>query len=43
MMEKTLFHFGMGTRTCIGKHISLLEIYKVVPAILRRFEVSLDF
>ena len=40
VMEKTLFHFGMGSRTCIGKYISLLEIYKVVPAVMRRFEVS---
>lgn len=38
-MEGSMFHFGMGARTCIGKNISLLEIYKVVPAFLRRFEV----
>ncbi|KAL8627412.1 hypothetical protein Q9189_006876 [Teloschistes chrysophthalmus] len=40
-MESTLFHFGMGTRTCIGKNISLLEIYKLVPSFLRRFHISL--
>lgn len=39
MMEGTMFQFGMGARTCIGKNISLLEIYKVVPSFLRRFEV----
>lgn len=39
-MEATLFHFGAGARTCIGKNISLLEIYKLVPSFLRRFEVS---
>jgi cytochrome P450 len=38
-MGATLLHFGMGARTCIGKNISLLEIYKVVPSVLRRFEV----
>lgn len=38
-MEGTMFHFGMGARTCIGKNISLLEIYKLVPSFLRRFEV----
>lgn len=38
-MEGGMFHFGMGARTCIGKNISLLEIYKVVPAFLRSFEV----
>jgi cytochrome P450 len=38
-MSGTMLHFGMGARTCIGKNISLLEIYKLVPTILRRFEV----
>lgn len=41
-MEGTMLHFGMGARTCIGKNISLLEIYKLVPSFLRRFEVSID-
>lgn len=39
-MEGNLFQFGMGSRTCIGKNISLLEIYKLVPSFLRRFDVS---
>lgn len=38
-MNAALFHFGSGSRTCIGKNISLLEIYKVVPSLLRAFEV----
>jgi cytochrome P450 len=38
-MSSVMLHFGMGSRTCIGKNISLLEIYKLVPAVLRRFEV----
>ena len=38
-MEGTLFQFGAGSRTCIGKNISLLEIYKLVPSFIRRFEV----
>ncbi|KAL8948154.1 MAG: hypothetical protein Q9222_005631 [Ikaeria aurantiellina] len=42
-MEGTMLHFGMGTRTCIGKHISLLEIYKLVPSFLRRFDVFLAY
>lgn len=37
----TMLQFGMGSRTCIGKNISLLEIYKLVPSMLRRFEVCL--
>ena len=40
-MDGTLFHFGAGARTCIGKNISLLEVYKLVPSFLRRFEVSI--
>lgn len=40
-MAGTMLQFGMGSRTCIGKNISLLEIYKLVPSLLRRFEVSL--
>lgn len=41
-MNGTLFQFGAGARTCIGKNISLLEMYKLVPAFLRRFDISLD-
>lgn len=41
-MEGTMFQFGAGSRTCIGKNISLLEVYKLVPSFLRRFEVTLD-
>jgi cytochrome P450 len=40
-MNASMFHFGAGSRTCIGKNISLLEIYKLVPSFLRRFEVRL--
>ncbi|KPM42947.1 hypothetical protein AK830_g3621 [Neonectria ditissima] len=40
-MKNTLFAFGAGSRTCIGKNISLLEMYKLVPAILRTFEIEL--
>jgi cytochrome P450 len=39
-MNNSLFSFGMGSRTCIGKNISLLEMYKLIPAVLRRFEVG---
>ncbi|KAF5710897.1 pisatin demethylase cytochrome P450 [Fusarium mundagurra] len=40
-MENYMFAFGAGSRTCIGKNISLLEMYKMVPALLRRYEASL--
>ncbi|KIH91356.1 hypothetical protein SPBR_01727 [Sporothrix brasiliensis 5110] len=39
-MNGMMLQFGMGSRTCIGKNISLLEIYKVVPSLLRRFEID---
>lgn len=42
-MENSLFTFGAGSRTCIGKNISLLEMYKFVPAFLMTYEVSINF
>jgi len=39
-MNANMFQFGAGARTCIGKNISLLEVYKLVPAFLRRFEIE---
>ncbi|KAJ5086944.1 Cytochrome P450 [Penicillium alfredii] len=41
LMNSAMFQFGAGSRTCIGKNISLMEIYKLVPSFLRRFDVSL--
>jgi cytochrome P450 len=39
MMNNCLLSFGMGARTCLGKNISLLEIHKLLPAMLMHFEV----
>jgi cytochrome P450 len=39
-MKNSLFSFGAGARTCAGKNISYLEMYKLVPALLRAFDVS---
>lgn len=38
-MNANMLQFGAGARTCIGKNISLLELYKLIPSFLRRFEV----
>lgn len=40
-MEKYFMAFGMGSRTCIGKNISILEISKLVPQLVRRYDISL--
>ncbi|KAL4893001.1 cytochrome P450 [Aspergillus ambiguus] len=40
-MEQSFFNFGAGSRTCIGKNISLMEMHKIVPQILREFDVRL--
>lgn len=40
-MEHGSLAFGAGSRTCTGKAISLVEISKVVPELLRRFDFQL--
>jgi len=40
-MEKSFFTFGAGSRTCIGKNISLIEMHKIIPQLLRDFEIRL--
>lgn len=34
--------FGLGSRTCIGKNISLLEISKAIPQVVRHFDFELE-
>ncbi|KAM0545029.1 hypothetical protein ACHAPJ_011539 [Fusarium lateritium] len=40
-MENSLLSFGAGSRTCVGKNISLMEMHKVVPQLLRRYTIEL--
>ncbi|OAL00128.1 cytochrome P450 [Phaeosphaeriaceae sp. SRC1lsM3a] len=40
-MDRNILTFGAGTRTCIGKNISLVELHTLVPEILRRFDLQL--
>ncbi|KAL3485860.1 cytochrome P450 [Aspergillus germanicus] len=40
-MERSFLAFGSGARTCIGKNISLMEIGKLIPQLIRRFDFEL--
>ncbi|KAF7167617.1 hypothetical protein CNMCM6106_003096 [Aspergillus hiratsukae] len=40
-MDQSMFAFGAGSRTCIGKNISLIEMHKIIPQLLREFEIRL--
>ncbi|KAJ6020294.1 hypothetical protein N7499_003580 [Penicillium canescens] len=40
-MDQYFLPFGLGSRTCIGKNISLLEIGKLVPQLVRNFDFEL--
>lgn len=35
------FQFGLGSRTCIGRHISMLEIAKLIPRLIRDFDMEI--
>jgi len=37
-MEGYFFTFGRGPRTCIGKSVSLMEMWKVIPALVVGWE-----
>jgi hypothetical protein len=41
-MEKGLFSLGVNARICVGKNINYLEMDKLVPVVLRVFEVILQ-
>lgn len=39
-MNNAMFAFSMGSKECLGKGIAFLEMYKLIPTILRRYEAS---
>ncbi|KAF2008693.1 cytochrome P450 oxidoreductase [Aaosphaeria arxii CBS 175.79] len=40
-MEANFMPFGLGSRTCLGRHISTLEMSKLVPEIVRTLDLDL--
>lgn len=38
----TSTQFGLGSRTCLGKNVSILEMTKLVPRLIRDFDFKLD-
>lgn len=38
-MERAMFQFGAGNHMCLGKYIAMMEIYKLIPSLMRTFEV----
>jgi cytochrome P450 len=39
-MRSSMFNFSYGRHTCLGQNISRLEVYKLVPSLLRTYKVS---
>lgn len=37
--EESYLTFGLGSRTCVGKNISLLEINKLIPLLVRDYDI----
>ncbi|KAF3055255.1 Pisatin demethylase [Daldinia childiae] len=42
-MEQSFFNFSAGSRTCLGRHIAMIEMSKMIPELLRRFELILTY
>ncbi|KIW95782.1 uncharacterized protein Z519_02846 [Cladophialophora bantiana CBS 173.52] len=41
MMERCMFQFGGGSHLCIGRHLALFEMNKLLPQLFRRYEMTL--
>jgi cytochrome P450 len=41
VLDRNFLAFGAGPRTCLGKNISLMEMSKVVPQIVRKYEFEI--
>jgi cytochrome P450 len=40
-MRNPLFSFGSGKYSCLGKNLSRLELLKIIPELIRTFDISL--
>ncbi|KAL7276059.1 hypothetical protein RUND412_000975 [Rhizina undulata] len=40
-MEQGMLHFSAGARTCLGKHIAMMEMCKLIPAFFRSYDLQL--
>ncbi|KAL3463296.1 hypothetical protein BJX64DRAFT_287552 [Aspergillus heterothallicus] len=40
-LEGSVMTFGAGRRICLGRHISFLEMKKIVPALVLRYQFDL--
>ncbi|KAJ5910342.1 hypothetical protein N7504_004985 [Penicillium tannophilum] len=40
LMNNTDLSFGGGSRICIGKHLGLVEVYKVLATLISRYDIS---
>ncbi|KAH8734260.1 cytochrome P450 oxidoreductase [Ilyonectria robusta] len=40
-MNRSFFAFGHGAHSCSGKHISIMEVTKVIPTLLLRYDLEL--
>ena len=40
-MDKAMFTFGYGSRSCVGRHVAILEVYKLIASLFASFRMEL--
>lgn len=41
-MEKSMFQFGAGARSCVGKYVAQIQTSTLIPQLFREFDVQLE-